>query len=154
MAIRMNIKVEGVKEVNAMLESKNRGITNSLEGAIRASLNVLQVSARRKVPVDTGALRRSITKKLDWTGSSLRGIVGPTEPYGICVEKGTKPHFPPVGALRGWAGKRGINPYALAVAISRGGTEAQPYMEPTFEQKKDYVDRIIKTAVQRAISIE
>ena len=45
--------------------------------------------------------------------------------YGEAIHYGTRPHMPPVGAIQGWANRKGINAWALAKSINTYGTQAQ-----------------------------
>lgn len=54
--------------------------------------------------------------------------------YAIYVGKGTRPHFPPVQAI---AESMRVTPeiaFLIARSISRKGTKAYPYLEPTAEK--------------------
>jgi HK97 gp10 family phage protein len=82
--------------------------------------------ARRKAPKDTGKLRASIKA----VRKGLRSVVTVGVPYGAFVEFGTRPHFPPVSALAGWAKRKGMQPILAAMAIAKHGTKAQPFLRP------------------------
>lgn len=53
------------------------------------ALGDIQAGAQNRAPVDTGALRNSITHEYRRGGGTLRGEVGPTVNYGGYVERGT-----------------------------------------------------------------
>lgn len=118
------IRVEGLDEALRKLDPKmvDRPCRNFLE---RASI-LVQNEARRLAPVDTGRLRGSIGRDV----GARQAEIGTNVDYAPYVEKGTRPHFPPVAAVAGWATKRGLEPYAVARGISRRGTKAQPFLEP------------------------
>lgn len=61
-------------------------------------------------------------------------LIANTAEHGIYLEKGTRPHFPPVAAITPWALAHGIAPYALALHISRVGTKPHPFLEPALTQ--------------------
>jgi len=50
--------------------------------------------------------------------------------YAIYVEKGTRPHFPPVEAIRRSMKVSAQHAWAIARAIARKGTKAYPYLRP------------------------
>lgn len=56
--------------------------------------------------------------------------------HSIYVEEGTRPHMPPVEALRGWADRHGMDPWPLALHIREHGTPAQPFMAPAVERNR------------------
>lgn len=57
--------------------------------AMSKALNDIQAGAKNRAPVDTGALKNSITHEYTRNGNTLRGEVGPTVSYGNWVENGT-----------------------------------------------------------------
>ena len=57
--------------------------------AMSKALGDIQAGAQNRAPVDTGALRNSITHEYRRSGNTLRGEVGPTVNYGGFVERGT-----------------------------------------------------------------
>lgn len=86
----------------------------------------------------TGKLARSIREIV----TELAAIIGPdpSVKYAIYVEKGTKPHMPPVDAISAWAEKKGINPWALAISIKNKGTSSNPFVKRTYEGTKKEVE--------------
>lgn len=53
------------------------------------ALNDIAAGAKNRAPVDTGALRNSISTSTTRSASTVRGEVGPTVHYGHFVELGT-----------------------------------------------------------------
>lgn len=49
----------------------------------------IQAQAQARAPVDTGALRSSISRSTSRAGSTVRSEIGPTVNYGRYVEEGT-----------------------------------------------------------------
>jgi phage gpG-like protein len=88
----------------------------------------VQSRAREKTPVDRGRLRNSIAVTI--SGDTAQ--IGTNVFYGIYVHEGTRPHFPPVAALEGWASRHGTNAFAVARGISRNGTKARPFLRDGF----------------------
>jgi len=74
--------------------------------------------AHDRAPVDTGRMRGSL--RFDW--GPWGGSVSARKP-GAWVDQGTKPHWPPVSALRGWAQRHNIDPFLVARKIAREGTQ-------------------------------
>jgi len=84
---------------------------------------------RRRAPVRTGKLRRSIEKRV----AGLKAEIGPTVPYAIFVERGTRPHIiTPVRAhaLRFEVGGEVI----FARLVRHPGTKPQPFVRETAEE--------------------
>lgn len=125
----ITIRVEGLDELRAKLDGSR------VDGPVARFLDrgaiIIQGKARTKAPVDTGRLRNSIGVESP-TSRSRR--VGPSVFYGEWVETGTRPHWPPVGALDGWARRHGMTDYQARRSIAMSGTKPQPYMQPAAEE--------------------
>lgn len=142
------IKVKGLKELQAKFENlEGEKFKNQMKRTMLVATGKIKTRARELVPVDRGVLRRSIRDDVRYKIRELKGIIEAKEQYASSVEHGTRPHFPPVSALSSWARKRGINPYALAVAISRRGTKPQPFMIPAFEELKEKIIGFFKETI-------
>ena len=138
MAGAIIVRIDGLDELRAKLTGKRAepAVTRFLDrGAI-----FIQGRARVHAPVDTGALRNSIA--VETTGKHERSI-GTNKEYGIYVEKGTRPHWPPVDAVAPWAKRHGLEPFLVARAISRKGTKAQPYMQPAATEGEAFVKQLV-----------
>lgn len=48
--------------------------------------------------------------------------------YGEFVDKGTKPHTPPISALIPWAKSHNLNPWSVQAKITKWGTDPQPFL--------------------------
>ena len=100
----------------------------------------LQGQGRKHAPVDRGRLRNSIGTE----SPTLRTRrIGPSVDYGEYVETGTRPHWPPPGALAGWAKRHGMSEYAVRRKISIAGTKAQPYMQPAADETEPYLETLV-----------
>mgnify|MGYP001301469456 CR=1 FL=1 len=120
------IYIRGLDQLIAKMQNP-RHVSVPARRFLQRATMVGEASAKKAAPVDTGHLRRSITHRVD--GYTV-GRFGTNTPYGPHVEYGTKAHWPPVEALGGWAKRKGIPPGAVAAAIAKRGTRAQPYMRP------------------------
>jgi len=102
---------------------------------------------------NTGDLRKSIiTSKEGW--AKYKVLVG--ELYGVFVEYGTKPHFPPPSEIEKWVvrklGVKGKEAKKLAWAISKHiaihGTKEQPFWRPAVKKARSFlveeVERVVK----------
>ena len=102
-------------------------VAGPLKTLLASGAAIVQRKAMEVVPIDTGYLSRRITQEL----VPLRARVYTNVFYAPFVEYGTRPHFPPPGALATWGRKHGgIPAFALARAIAKRGTKAHPYMRP------------------------
>lgn len=89
-----------------------------------------------KGAIDLGELHRGIHHKTKSSFDEIETTIKPSEKadkYAIFVEKGTRPHRPPVKALQGWADRHGIPVWAVVRKIEREGTEPRHIFKLTFE---------------------
>jgi hypothetical protein len=119
-----------------------------LADANQETANEIFELARRNVKTNdsyaSGDLYDSIVTEV--TARGLAIYVGSTSKYAPYVEFGTRPHWPPIDAIRGWCGLKGI-PIAAAFPIARKiaekGTAAAPFLYPAFvEGRRRHLDRI------------
>jgi hypothetical protein len=79
----------------------------------------------------TGLLSRS--HEFIWTRTAGGEVIS-RAPYALWNDRGTSAHWPPVSALRAWAEKKNLNPWAVAASIARKGTKASRYQEKAMEK--------------------
>jgi len=138
-----NIQIKGLDELERSF-GKFAGMARTEFGrAMVISTNKIKTDVQNTITSkgisNTGQLRRSVQVL---KASFDEGRVGVGERYGLYVEGGTMPHFPPVAALERWAQtKLGISGlgFVIALKISREGTKAQPFVEPVFKKDVDFV---------------
>jgi hypothetical protein len=88
----------------------------------------LQRDIAINTPVDTGILGAAIYPIVE-------GLIGSVSPIGECkkyapfVEYDTRPHWPPIAAMEGWAHRHGLSAYLVARAISIHGTKGAHMFE-------------------------
>jgi len=82
-----------------------------------------ETRAKKLTPVDTGILRGSVKTDMDSAAMPQWASWLTNTKYAPYVEFGTKPHFPPVGALEGWAKRHNTSAFIVARAIARHGTK-------------------------------
>lgn len=107
---------EGTRE--ALMDAATHGFRISQERVASSS-------------TDTGQLLRSgIPPEIRSDGSVVWGYAAE---YARYVEEGTRPHWPPVSALRGWA-RRVLGDESAAWAVARKiaaeGTDPAPFVQP------------------------
>jgi hypothetical protein len=88
-------------------------------------------------------------------------LAPPADRYGLFVEVGTRPHFPPPAALEGWVRRRlGITndrevrevAFLIGRRIARVGTPGHFFFERALEQNKANVVRILEEEVEKAVT--
>ncbi len=98
-------------------------ITPAVRQSVEEACRMIQERAQALCPVDTGALRASITVEVEDLPKTVRGNVGPHEDYAAHVEFGT------------------------------GKMKAQPYMRPAFDEVRPKVLDVFKGHIGAAIEL-
>lgn len=132
------IGIDGLDKAIAKLtpERANGPIGRFLDrGAI-----YIQSRARENAPVDRNTLRNSIGVK---PVSPRMREIGPNMEYARYVEEGTRPHWPPPGALAGWAKRHGMEEDTIRYIIGMYGTKPHPYMKPAAEDSEGFVKGLL-----------
>lgn len=68
--------------------------------------------------------------------------------HAVYLEKGTRPHFPPVSAVAPWAIAHGWEPYVLARHIGQHGTKKHPFLVPALEQSVPAIKGYLQDAAR------
>lgn len=130
----MSIKLEGLDEVLNSL--KKLADTTNLEGALGKACAIVEASAKKKAPKDSGNLRRSITSKVE----NNEGVVYTPLSYAPYVEYGT--------GLFAESGGRTNVPWNYQDDKgnwhSTSGMKPQPFMRPALYENKEEILRILK----------
>lgn len=130
-----------VTNLNAVLDSiDDIGNGQQMRSALGKACALLEREAKQKAPKDTGALRRSITSKIETENGELVGIVYTPLEYAPYVEYGT--------GLFAESGGRTDVPWNYQDDEgnwhSTSGQKPQPFMRPAFDENRDEVIRILK----------
>ena len=136
----MNVEVKGVDELIVKLE--NMTDESKIQQQLGIACALVERSAKMKAPKDTGALRRSITSKVD----GLTGIVFTPLEYAPYVEFGTG-----LFAENG-AGRKDV-PWNYqddkGEWHSTRGQKPQPFMRPALNENRTEIIRIIKEGLDK-----
>lgn len=113
--------------------------------AVGRACALVERSAKQKAPKGTGELRRSITSKVEDTGTSMDGIVFTPLEYAPYVEFGT--------GLFAEEGGRTDVPWHYkddkGEWHSTSGQHPQPYMRPALTENREKIKRIIGEAITK-----
>ena len=142
----VTLRLEGAEPLERALRRSPAVVAAAQQQAMTASLLLVEGDARRNVRHDTRRLMNSITHQVAGRGNTLVGRVGPSAGYGLYVERGSRPHWPPIAALRGWARRHNISPYAVQRSIARKGTRARPFLLPAFTKNAPAIVRLFARA--------
>ena len=131
-------KIEGT---NHIIESiGNIADVQKLEQLMGQACAIVERAAKEKAPKDTGALRRSITSKVEVIDDSITGIVYTPLEYAPYVEYGT--------GLFAEEGGRIDVPWNYqddkGVWHSTSGQKPQPYLRPALEENREKINRLFK----------
>jgi len=146
----MKVTIKGFDELIRNMEGGKDLFYIEARKALSKSVSTIQPKAVDKAVRDTGQLKGSIRK----TVKGLTGEVIAGAKHAIFIEEGTRPHFPPVSALRGWAGRKLGNPdlaYAVALKIAKVGTEPKPFMEPALMESLPSIEKYFTTMADNLV---
>ena len=138
----IDLEIQGLKETQSDMERIIRDMRGEpfLNG-MRVATLLVQRSAKIKAPVDTGRLRASITPEVRWQGNKAVGIVGSNVIYAPFVELGTR---------------QNLGRFTRSNDGADGGffvsANAQPFLQPAFDENKETIVRIIGDAVGEIIA--
>lgn len=136
MAGLVDAQLQGAAPLQRGLAAAPAHLAAGMRATMERSLLLIEADARRAVPQDTRALMNSIHHQIAATPQAVTGTVGPALRYGVFVERGTRPHWPPAGPLQGWAQRHGIPVFLVQRAIARKGTRPRPFLLPAFEKHR------------------
>lgn len=85
----MAIEIKGLESLMRKLDSMGGNVLDALDKAVRETALVAQGDARQNAPVDTGALKGSISTEFDRNAESSTGTVYTNIEYGLYQEMGT-----------------------------------------------------------------
>jgi len=144
----VNLRLEGAEGLEAALTHAQAVVRAEQLRAMQTALLLVEADARRNVAHDTRQLMNSITNRMAFRGDTLVGQVGPSVRYGVYVEKGTRPHWPPAAPLVGWARRHGVPVIAVQRAIARRGTRARPFLVPAFTKNREKIVALFGASAQ------
>lgn len=159
MPTKISAEIRGLKETQKALEQAAKDLrgtpmTNAMRDATLlvtrdAKSNLVGYQSPSIGGVNTGRLRASITPEVRQSGEEVQGIVGSNVTYAPFVEFDTRPHWPPIAALRVWAERHHANAFLVARAISRRGTIGKHYLQKAFDTNKGKIEARFQKAVEQ-----
>ena len=131
-------RIEGT---NHIIESiGNIADVQKLEQLMGQACAIVERAAKEKAPKDTGALRRSITSKVEVIDDSITGIVYTPLEYAPYIEYGT-------GLFAEEGGRMDV-PWNYqddkGIWHSTSGQKPQPYLRPALEENREKINRLFK----------
>jgi len=117
----MAVQITGLDSLMRKLDSMGGNVLDALDKAVRETALVAQGDARQNAPVDTGALKGSISTEFDRNAESSTGTVYTNIEYGLYQEMGT------------------VN------------MPAHPFMMPALNSNKDTFEQLARSELESAI---
>lgn len=141
-----NFRMEGHQEVINALRNADKVVkyegTRFLDGLGQFGSDKAKEYTFEAGAIDLGELFSGIHHTTTSRGNEITTTIRPSDKadeYAIYVERGTKPHRPPISALQGWADRHGIPVWAVVRKIELEGTE------PRYMWRDAYNDLVEKT---------
>lgn len=138
----MAIEIEGIGKVLKRLEKLSN--TENIEKAMGKACAVVEAAAKQNAPKDTGALKSSITSKVEVEGKEVIGTIFTPLEYAPYVEYGT-------GLFAESGGRKDV-PWNYqddkGEWHSTSGQKPQPFMRPAIEDNRDKIIKILKESIK------
>ncbi len=150
------MSVKGTEQVIKNLSTMDKGIFDEMVLGCQAVQAKVVNDARANCATGvTGTLAQSIQPgDIIVSDVNVVAYIDANADYASYVENGTRPHFPPVDALKDWAAKFLGDPnlaFLVARAISRRGTIARPFLGPAVLANMDVFRQAMEAAKDRGI---
>lgn len=137
----MSIEFEGINELLSSLEEL--GDLDNIKDALGQACALVERSAKQKAPKGTGELRRSITSKVEGSGSDIQGVVYTPLEYAPYVEFGT-------GLFAENGGRQDV-PWNYqddkGEWHSTSGMKPRPFMRPALNENREEILRKLKEGI-------
>lgn len=146
--MEIKIELEGAdrlkEELKELVRKHEKAVANEVAVAAINIQKEAKGRLREYAAIDTGHLRGSIL--IDYIQGGTVAEIGPTAPYGLYVEFGTRPHFPPPDALESWARHHGFgSAWPICRVIAERGLPEKPYLIPAFDvEQRKFMERLEK----------
>ena len=138
----MAIEIEGIGKVLKRLEKLSN--TENIEKAMGKACAVVEAAAKQNAPKDTGALRNSITSKVENRNGHIEGTIFTPLEYAPYVEYGT-------GLFAESGGRKDV-PWNYqddkGEWHSTSGQKPQPFMRPAIEDNRNRIIKILGEGIK------
>ena len=138
----MAIEIEGIGKVLKRLEKLSN--TENIEKAMGKACAVVEAAAKQNAPKDTGALRQSISSKVENRNGHIEGVIFTPLEYAPYVEYGT-------GLFAESGGRKDV-PWNYqddkGEWHSTSGQKPQPFMRPAVEDNRNRIIKILGEGIK------
>lgn len=147
MADTVRLKIKGVPELLKKLEAVNADVEQAVAASMMASALTVAGDAKRRAPVKTGNLSRSITAtgKQDGVITEVQGTIPAQSVESIKKDlksDGLADAFVATNVV--YAAAQEFLPYEHAHGES-------PYLRPALDENRDTIERTFKTGLEQVI---
>lgn len=139
-----NIEIEGLDEVVTSLENFHIVVKQVSQRYFKRwsdfGVKAVQVKTLNAGAVDTNEFIQGIHYEVSASGNQY--TIKPStkaDKYALPLEEGSRPHFPPLKALEGWAERHNIPVFLVARKIAREGTKGRFMWRDGFADLQDKV---------------
>ncbi|NHZ78442.1 hypothetical protein F2P44_03960 [Massilia sp. CCM 8695] len=148
-----NRNISGGAELDAFLQQVSAKVEkNIMRSALRAGANVFKDAAKSRVPVELGALRRSIRVNTGYKKGRVSASVKAGNKkawYWQFVEFGTAPHV--IEAKRASALAFGGT---VTQRVQHPGARPHPFLRPAMDVQADAAIHAIGTQIRKRLTVE
>lgn len=160
MAKRIHVQLEGFEELSRTFNSLARGVQGKIiRPALREGAKIVRDEAARRVPVDTGRLRKSLKVRALKRSRKFVGFqitTGTQDELGIKTPKSGKRNYYPFvieygGVVGGTARKVRIGRRTRVVKDGGRRIPARPFLRPAVDANRDRVMLLLAKRLQAGI---
>ena len=161
MPVNVQISVKGVPETQAYFGRVLRDLKGpEMERGMKRAAGIVEGAAKKNLVayrspavggVDTGVTRASITSSVKSSSDGFVGVIGSPRISAAVMETGSKPHWPPLAALEGWAKWHGTTAYVVARAIARRGNVPRKFLSKALNNSIGRIVNEIENTVRNII---
>ena len=134
------VKIEGLNNLLAKLNEY--ADPAQLKKTMGKCCAIVEASAKEKAPKDTGALRRSISSRIEETANGVEGVIFTPLEYAPYIEYGTGLFAEDGGRQTPWSYQDDEGNWHTTK-----GQRPQPYMRPALTENRDQILETLKGAI-------
>lgn len=134
------VKIEGLNNLLAKLNEY--ADPAQLKKSMGKCCAIVEASAKEKAPKDTGALRRSISSRVEETANGVEGVIFTPLEYAPYIEYGTGLFAEDGGRQTPWSYQDDEGNWHTTK-----GQRPQPYMRPALTENREQILERLKGAI-------
>jgi hypothetical protein len=142
------IKIANIKKIQKIAVEYPEVANRHFGKAISQVLLTAQRYAQLSAPRDTSKMAGG----WDLEMSFMKGVLKNTTNYAAAVDAGSRPHFVSPQSLKAWAGRKGLNPFAVAKSIAKHGTKPTMFFGNAVKLAGRFADVTFKKALDEALN--